>query len=97
MKKPRNLCNLARRPARPAAGNGRLQRTASRLLDLRGRVTVREVVEYAYADRLLLRRERIKQWFYRWCRHALESIGAIRIRRLSTIGRPWVWAMPRAD
>jgi len=60
-------------------------------------VTVREVVEYAYADRLLLHRERIKQWFYRWCRHALESIGAVRVERLFTIGRPWVWAMPNSQ
>ena len=95
MKKTGNLCNLARRPARPAAGNGRLQRTASRLLDLRGEITVPEMIEYAYADRLLLRRERIRSWFYRWCRHALESIGAVRIRRLHSIGRPWLWALPQ--
>jgi hypothetical protein len=68
---------------------------ARRLLDLRGRVTVREIIEYAYAERLLLHRERIKEWFYRACWHALESIGAVRIRRLSSIGRPWIWALPQ--
>jgi hypothetical protein len=95
MKKTGNLCNLRKRPLRPAAGNGKLQRMAGRLLELRGRVTAPEVVEYAYADRLLLRRERCRRWFY-WASHrALESIGAIRIRRLSTIGRPWLWAMPQ--
>jgi hypothetical protein len=94
MKKAGNLCNLKQRPLRPAAGNGRLEQTARRLLDLRGKVTVREIIEYGYADRLLLRREQIKRWFYWACRCALESIGAIRIRRLNSIGRPWLWAMP---
>jgi len=97
MKKTGNLCNLRQRPLRPAAGNGRLQEMARRLLDLRGRVTAPEVVEYAYADRLLLRRERCRRWFY-WASHrALESIGAVRIRRLSSIGRPWVWARPNSQ
>jgi len=95
MKKTGNLCNLKRRPLRPAAGNGRLEQMARRLLDFRGEVTVREIIEYGYADRLLLRREQIKRWFYWACRRALESIGAIRIRRLSSIGRPWIWAMPQ--
>src|SRR5262245_24604310 len=96
MKNTRNLCNLSRRPARPAAGNGALQRMADRLLGLRGMVTVREVVEYAYAHRLLLGKERIRATFRRAVRRALESIGAIRIRRLNSIGRPWLWAMPTA-
>jgi hypothetical protein len=70
---------------------------ARRLLDFRGEVTVREIIEYAYAGRLLLHRGRIKEWFYRACWHALKSIGAIRIRRLETIGRPWLWAMPNSQ
>jgi hypothetical protein len=95
MKKAGNLCNLRKRPLRPAAGNGGVQQVARRLLDLRGMVTVREIIEYSYADRLLLRREQTKRWFYWAVRRALESIGAIRIRRLPTIGRPWLWALPQ--
>src|SRR5215831_18840491 len=45
---------LAIRPPQPGLLNGRLQVMARRLLDFRGHVTVREVVEYAYAHRLLL-------------------------------------------
>jgi hypothetical protein len=67
---------------------------ARRLLDLRGRVTAPEVVEYAYADRLLLGGERCCHNMWRAVWRALESIGAIRIQRLQTIGRPWLWAMP---
>ena len=95
MKNTRNLRNLRRRPAKPALGAGYVQEVARRLLDLRGMVTAPQVVEYAYADRLLLCREPRKEWFGWNCRHALGRIGAVRIRRLPTIGRPWLWAMPR--
>ena len=97
MKKAGNLCNLSRRPARLAAGNGALQRMARRLLDLRGEVTMREIIEYAYAYRLLLGKEPLRRTFRRACRRALESIGAVRIRRLRSIGRPWVWEMPNSQ
>jgi len=55
---------------------------------------MREIIEYAYARRLLLGKESLRRTFRRACRRALESIGAIRIRRLHSIGRPWIWAMP---
>ena len=85
---------LAIRPPQPGLLNGRLQVMARRLLDFRGHVTVREVVEYAYADRLLLGKEPICEAF-RWAvRRALKSIGAIKIRRLRAPGAPWLWAMP---
>jgi hypothetical protein len=95
MKNTQKFRNFTRRPARPAAGNGSVQQVASRLLDLRGMVTAPQVVEYAYADRLLLNREPRHQWFGRHCRRVLERVGAVRIRRLPTIGRPWLWAMPQ--
>src|SRR5215475_5958872 len=91
MKKAGNLCNLRRRPLRPAAGNGRLERMARRLLDLRGRVTVREIIEYAYADRLLLRREQIKkQGPTATVRHgAMNPARRMRIRNIMPIVRDY--------
>lgn len=76
MKNTEKFRNLRQRPLRPAAGNGRLEQTARRLLDLRGKVTVREIIEYGYADRLLLRRERIKRWFYWACRRKNRRIAS---------------------
>jgi hypothetical protein len=69
---------------------------ARRLLRLRGTVTTSEVISRAYARRLLLGHERRHNWFALACRCALESVGAVRIGRAPTIGRPCIWAMPQS-
>ena len=89
--------NLLRRPPRPAAGNGRVRRMIRRLLRLYGRVSTSEAISHAYARRLLLRRERRRNGFNVACRRAFEQEGARKLYRAASVGRPWVWEMPRTS
>jgi hypothetical protein len=52
------------RPSRPDGGGG-VQRAARRVLLLFGTATTADVIDYAYALRLLMLRERRRNWFNR--------------------------------
>jgi|SRR6516162_3830299 hypothetical protein len=91
--KPAWPANLRLRPEKPALGNGRLQRQAKLAFWGCGSpLSTSEILEWAYPRRVL--GERIGDG-HRWsCRRALASIGAVKVRRAKTIGRPWLWRMP---
>jgi len=78
---------LRLRPAKPALGNGRLQRQAKLAFWGCGSpLSTSEILEWAYPPKVL--GERIGDG-HRWsCRRALESIGAVKVGRGGTIGRP---------
>jgi len=75
--KPASRRNLRLRPAKPALGNGRLQRQAKLAFWGCGSpLSTSEILEWAYPRKVL--GERIGDG-HRWsCRRALESIGAVR-------------------
>ena len=86
------LRNLAHRPAKPAKGNGRVQRACKRVLWALGEASTSEVLQWTCAMKLH-RDQHIEQWDSRSTRRALKSIGAQRLDRASTIGRPWRWRL----
>ena len=88
--------NFRRRLLAPARGNGRLQQMAWHLLRALGRVSTSELIGDAYADRLLLGGERRHNWFNIACTGAFKAVGAIRVERAKTIGRPWIWTLPQS-
>jgi hypothetical protein len=75
---PRSRRNLTKRPAKPAKGNGRVQRACKRLAEaVQGPITTRMVYEWAGG---------------KWnAQRALQSIDAKQVGRAKTIGRPWLW------
>jgi hypothetical protein len=93
LKVPTWCRNFRHRLLRPAAGNGRIQRAAKRALEAYdGTCSTSDVIEWAYARRLLLRGERRRHHFYVAVHYALASLGCIRIGRSPTgRGRPWIW------
>jgi len=75
---PRISVNLAKRPAKPAKGNGRVQRACKRLAEaVQGPFTTPMVSEWAGI-----------KWH---AQRALESIGAKRVGRAGTRGKPIRW------
>ena len=83
--------NLAQRPVRPAAGNGRLQRAVRRaLLVGDGEVTTAQVADWGYVRRLLVQ-SALEPQHYRHLRRALRQIGAVPIGRAGGRGRPTIW------
>src|SRR5262249_19780384 len=88
-----NLRNLSKRPAKPAKGNGRVQTACKHALWALGTASTSDCIGFAYASRLLLNGERRNGNMSRAVQHALVSIGAQRIGRASTIGRPWKWRL----
>jgi hypothetical protein len=82
--------NLSRRPATPAEGNGRVQRQCRRaLLAHDGPISTSEAIAWSYRE--LIWGAPSKDSLSRAVRHALTSIGAVRIGRAKTIGRPYLW------
>jgi hypothetical protein len=84
--------NLARRPPKPAQGNGRrVQVRARRALWALNEASTSEVISWAYPQ--LMWGDRNRNHYNRAARRALQSIGAIRIGRAPTTGRPWLWRL----
>jgi hypothetical protein len=90
--KTASLRNLTRRPSAPAKGNGRVQRLARRALWALGEASTSQIMEWAYCGKLH-RGERIANHDNRAARRALEQIGALRVARAKTIGRPIIWRL----
>jgi hypothetical protein len=85
--------NLARRLAKPALGNGRVQRLARRaLLTLGGQATTSQIMEWTCC-RKRARGGRPANHDNRAARRALDRI-AHRIGRANTIGHPIIWRLP---
>jgi hypothetical protein len=84
--------NLLRRPDKPAAGNGHVQRGARRALWSNDEpITTSEAMKWAYG----LRRyqgKRITSMHYAHLRRALDQI-ADRVGRGRGRGRPWLWRL----
>jgi hypothetical protein len=70
-----------------------VQLAAQRVLHIYGGASTADVIDYAYALRLLMLQERRRDTFARASRRALASIGAIKVGRAKTIGRPWLWRL----
>jgi hypothetical protein len=83
--------NLSRRLPRPARGNGHVQKACRRALWALQTASTSTIIEWAYARELLIVGERRRKDFNLAVRRALESIGAERIGRAATAGRPWIW------
>ena len=90
---PQRFDISSRRRANPARLRGRVQLAAERVLFLYGTATTSDVVDYAHALRLVMRQERRHNWLSFGARRALESIGAQRVGRAGTRGRPILWAL----
>jgi hypothetical protein len=79
------------RLARPAAGHGRIQKAARRvLLVLDGKATTRDVVDWGYC-RKVQRGQRIEKADYRHVRRALMTV-ADPIARVPPYGA-WLWRL----
>jgi len=87
--------NLSRRLPKPAEGRGRVQQACRRALLVHGTASTSDVIAWAYAQRLLIYPRRND--FNRAARRALEAIGAIKVGKTQTIGRPHLWCLPNAD
>jgi hypothetical protein len=84
--------NLSRRPLKPAAARGRVQVLCRRaLLTHGGQISTTTAIAWSY--RALTWGAPSKNDFNRSVRRALISIGAKRIGRARTRGRPWIWAL----
>src|SRR5262245_7383915 len=84
--------NLALRLARPAAGNGRVQKRAIWALFARnGDLSTSDVLEWTHATKRLLH-QRIGDSERRNVRRVLDQI-AQRIGRAGSIGRPILWRL----
>ena len=90
LKMSTKLSNLSRRLPKPALGNGRVQVQCKRAFMAFDReISTSEAVSWAFP-----RADKRPDKLSRSVRHALASIGAQRIGRAKTIGRPWLWAPP---
>jgi hypothetical protein len=88
-----SIRNLSRRLAKPALGNGRVQRAARRALWALEMASTSQVLEWTCSSKRH-RGERTTEHDSRAARRALERIGAVRIGRARTIGSPWIWRLP---
>ena len=88
----RKLRNLSRRPAKPALGRGRIQMAVRRAFIMLGasELTTSEILSFSHALRLHQGRK-IDTNTYRQVHRRLSEMGAVRIGRAATIGRPWRW------
>jgi hypothetical protein len=90
LKIPGHNRNLSRRPARPAAGNGRVQRQCVRAFIAHdGQISTSTAIAWSYRE--LMWGAPSRNTLNRAVRRALESIGAKRVGRANTRGRPIVW------
>ena len=83
--------NLARRPAAPARGKGRVQRLAKRALLVLGTASTSDVLQWTCC-RKLHRGQRLANHDNRAARRALDQIAA-RVGRGTSIGRPLLWRL----
>jgi hypothetical protein len=84
--------NLARRLAKPAKLNGKLQKAAKRaFVAFDGQLDTGIVADWGYSTE---RARSLDSSKYRRLRRALASIGAVKIGRAKTQGRPWIWRLP---
>ena len=91
--KARRLRNLRHRLAAPAKLNGRLQKQARTALHaLGGEASTADIMQWCFAMKFHAN-ERVAHWDYQSVRRALEAIGAVRVGRAPTIGRPWIWRL----
>jgi len=88
-RKSETLRNLQRRPARPALGNGRVQRACRRAFWAHETPSTSDIIAFAYA--LRLHRNERRNAFNATVRRTLTAMGAIKIGRGPTRGRPWLW------
>src|SRR6266702_539179 len=90
--------NLSRRLPKPAQGRGRVQVACRRALVMYGGMaSTSDVIAWAYARRLLIWGDPRRNDFNRAARRALVAIGAVKVGRAQTIGRPHLWRLPDAD
>ena len=92
LRKAQQLRNLRRRLAAPAKQNGKLQRSVRRALHALTEVSTSEAMEWAFAMKIHAG-DRLARWDCPSTRRALEAIGAVRVGRAPTIGRPWIWRL----
>jgi hypothetical protein len=94
------LCpNLAQRPAKPALGNGRLQRLARRVLIVLGTASTPQVMEWTCC-RKRFRGRRIECHDYRAARRALTGSPFVSAGRALAVGLGcggWATAPQRRD
>jgi hypothetical protein len=83
--------NLAQRPPAPARGAGYVQKMVRRALWALGTASTSQVLEWTRC------RGPVRHCDYRAARRALEQIGAERMGRAKTIGRPWLWHLRESD
>ncbi len=88
--------NLSRRLAAPAKANGRVQRQCRRaLLAHDGPISTSVAICWSYRE--LVWGAPSRNTLNRAVRRALESIGAVKIGRALTSGRPWLWKDGKPD
>jgi lysozyme family protein len=88
----RRLRNLAKRPARPAYRNGRVQRMVERAIEALRLANTVEIMKWAYVERLH-RGEGFERHHYRAALRALRQMGAVPFGRSEGRGRPLIWRM----
>src|SRR5262249_7663374 len=72
-------------PARPSFNRGPVQRRAKRALLVLGTASTSTITQWTH--------RRPTPGITRSTRRALEQIGAVRVGRAATIGRPWLWRL----
>ena len=82
--------NLLHRPARPALGNGRLQKQCRRCLRTLGTASTSDAIAWSYRE--LMWAPRLRAFTVAVYR-ALRSINAVRIARVPPYGA-WLWRLP---
>ena len=85
--------NLSLRLPAPARANGRVQRLCRRCLEVHGTATTSMAVAWAYRELMLGAPTR--NGLLRAARRAMEGVGAIKLHRAATQGRPWVWELSK--
>src|SRR5262245_30828226 len=88
--------NLALRPAKPALLNGRVQRLARNALIALGEASTSQILRWTCGMKLH-QGGRIANHDDRSARRALDQIGAVRVGRATTIGRPFIWTLAPLD
>jgi hypothetical protein len=82
---PRSVQNLLLRPAKPAKGNGRVQKALKRLAQaVQREISTSEGKAWTGSHRIAVR-------------HALTSLGARIVGRAKTVGRPSLWLLDGSE
>jgi hypothetical protein len=95
LKKPAWKRNFKRKLPRPAQSNGRLQRACRRALWAHDVVSTSVAMDWCYWR--LQWEERRPNHLNLAVRYAMKTIGAVRIGRARTRGRPWLWRAPKGN